>query len=193
VQGSLGPCPACRGIAEPASADCFLSGEVEEVAGEEIVGCAVIAETREVHSLGKHVEETVGLEKEATSDFEGHSHKRFPLGQCSQIQETIRPIHPFDLASWSLEGHLSWVIVRSDFVGEEVASKPAEPSCVVAFVETSLIAGYYFAMCEAIVKLEWMVSRRSFLLVVAKDLVEEHHEVVANDLEGTRCFDFVAD
>lgn len=83
--------------------------------------------------------------------------------------------------------------MRSDFAGEEVVSKPAEPSCVVVVVETSLTVGHCFAMCEAIVKLELMASRRSCLLAVAKDSMEKHHEVVAIDFEGTRCFDFVAD
>lgn len=72
-------------------------------------------------------------------------------------------------------------------------SKPAEPSCAVLVVETSLTVGHCFAMCEAIVTLELMVSRRLCLLAAAKDSMEEHHEVVANDLEGTRCFDFVVD
>lgn len=81
MQGSLDPSPACLGIALPAFADCFQNGEVVEVAGEEIVAYAVTAEIRELRSLGTHVGETVELEKEATSGFAEHIHKRFLLGQ----------------------------------------------------------------------------------------------------------------
>ena len=91
----------------PAFADCFQSGGAVEVAGEEIVGCAVTAEIHEVHSFGKRAGETVELEKEATSGFAEHIHKRFHLGQGYRTQETTQLIHPSDQASWSLEDPLA--------------------------------------------------------------------------------------
>ena len=62
----------------------------------------------------------------------------------------------------------------------------------MAFVEISLTAEHCSAMCGVSVMPEWVADRHWCLLAVGKDLMEEYHEVVANDLGCTRCFDFVA-
>ena len=97
ARGTLDPFLACLDIAGPASVDCFLDGGVVEVPGEEIVECAVIAEIREVHSLGSCVAEIVELEMGATSGFAEHIHNRLPLDQGFQMQETSQLVLPFDL------------------------------------------------------------------------------------------------
>ena len=129
-QGTLDPFLACLGIEEPAFVGCCPNGGAGEAVDEVTVGYEESVEIREVHSLEIRAEEMAELETEATSGFAEHIHTQPLLDQ-----ETFQ-ILPFDPAVLSLVGRFSLEIARSDSADEEVANKPAQPSYVVASVET---------------------------------------------------------